>query len=534
MQEVSTQPAAPYLQLYLQMPLPCWVYDRQTLAFLDANPAAERLYGYSRAELLALDIFNIHPPSMVGRLRALLAARAAGEQGSEQSDWTHRTRAGVDLAVSVKAADIDWAGRQARIVFVTDFNEQLAVKTEIKLLYECLETADDMIVVTQADPDAHGNRHIVYVNASLERRTGYPRAELLGRDPRLLQGPDTDPAERQRIREALARWQPVTVELLNYSRSGEPYWVEMTISPVADENGWYRYWFSVERDITERKRAERALEARHDELEERVSVRTQELQRTVRDLEFFNRAVSHDLQNPLNGVRGFAEIMALKHGPGLNDDARRMLGLIRRSADHMHRIIQDLLSLGRINRMQLRPVSTDLAAVCQPVLARLQSAQPTHPVQVRLPAAVLLHADLQLLNLVFEQLLGNAWKYSAKVARAVIEVTASACPGGLVITVADNGVGFDPAAAGALFTPFQRLHPQSEFEGTGVGLASAALAVERLQGWIWAEGAAGQGARLHLFLPAAPTGAVRANAATTTVAPTTNTTTAPGHAVQPT
>ena len=506
MQDTPTHPAAVaqeavYRELYLQLPLPCWVYDRETLAFLDVNPAAERLYGHSRAELLALNICDLHSPAEAQRLRDLQATRVAGEPAGERIDWTHRTRAGVDLSVQVKACDIDWAGRAARIVFVTDFTEQRTAATEIKLLYECLETADDMIFVTRADADAHGDRPIVYVNASVERRTGYPRAELLGRDPRLLQGPDTDPAERQRIRAALTRWQPVTVELVNYTRSGEPYWVELTISPVADETGWYRYWFSVERDITARKQASQALQASHGELEQRVNARTQELQRTVRDLEFFNRAVAHDLQNPLNGVRGFTELMALKHGPSLSGDGRRMLGLIGRSADQMHHIIQDLLSLGRINRMQLRPVDVDVGELCRPLIGALQRAQPQRQVQSVLPTGLMVHADLQLLGSVFENLLGNAWKYSAHAPVARIELSARPCAAGLVLTVADNGCGCDVAAAHALFTPFQRLHAQAEFEGTGIGLAAVARAVERLQGWAWADSAPGQGARFHVFLP---------------------------------
>jgi PAS domain S-box-containing protein len=506
MQEASIQAAAPaqespYRQLYLHMPLPCWVYDRRTLLFLDANPAAERLYGYSRAEMLALDIYAIRPPAEADRLRTLLAARAAGEPANEQSDWIHRTRGGVELAVRVKAADIEWAGREARLVFAVDVTEQRAAATELKLLYECLETAQDMIVVTQADADAHGDRPIVYVNAAVERRTGYSRAELLGRDARLLQGPGTDADASQRIRDALARWQPVKVELLNYTRGGEPYWVEMTISPVADEHGWYCYWFSVERDITDRKRVEQAVAAHHDELEAHVSARTQELQHTVRDLEFFNRAVSHDLQNPLNGALGIAELMAKKHGPAMNDDGRRMLGLIRRSAEHMHRIIQDLLALGRLQRMDLRPVNVDIDELCEPLIDALHKAQPHRQVQCVLPAKVTVHADRQLLGLVFEQLLGNAWKYSVQVPAAHIEISARPSAAGLVLTVADNGAGFDVTAAHGLFAPFQRLHSQAEFEGSGIGLAIVARAIERLQGWVWAESPAGLGARFHVFLP---------------------------------
>lgn len=499
----ALEPETSFRTLFLQMPLACWVVDRRSLAILDANPAAERLTGCSRAQLMSAGLGDLQAPALDERARTLPfpGAEATGPLAAP-TEWIHLTRGGAELAVRISTSDIDWGGREARIVVATEVSEPRAVATEIKLLYECLEHAEDMIVVTQADADADGNRPIVYVNAAVERRTGYTRAELLGRDPRLLQGSATDPVARQRIVEALTRWQPLTVELLNYTRSGEPYWVELTISPVADERGWYRYWFSVERDITERKRSTQKLASRQDELEARVSERTRALQHTVRDLEFFNRAVSHDLQNPLNGVRGFAELLEKRHGSTMNDDGRRMLGLIQRSADHMNCIIQDLLSLGRVPRMTLRAGQVDVAALCRPLIEDLQQVEPHRAVQWVLPDRVQVHADVQLLSVVFKNLLDNAWKYTANAASARIEVSVQPCAAGQVLTVADNGVGFDTAAAHALFMPFQRLHRQADFTGTGIGLAIVARAVERLQGWAWAEGLPGQGARFHIFLPA--------------------------------
>jgi signal transduction histidine kinase len=186
----------------------------------------------------------------------------------------------------------------------------------------------------------------------------------------------------------------------------------------------------------------------------------------------------------------------------MNDDGRRMLGLVRRSAEHMNHIVQDLLSLGRVASMALRPSKVDLATLCQPMIDALQNAQPQRHVQWVLPAGVTAHADLQLLGVVLENLLGNAWKFSANVPAARIEISAQPCAAGQVLTVADNGVGFDTAAAHALFMPFQRLHAQADFEGTGIGLATVARAVDRLRGWAWAESPPGQGARIHVFLPA--------------------------------
>lgn len=376
------------------------------------------------------------------------------------------------------------------------------------LLYECLEVVHDMIVVTAADADAAGNRPIVYVNRAFEQRTGRARGDVIGRDARLLQGPATDPAAVARIRHALLRWQPFTVELVNYHRDGTPYWVEMTMTPVADAQGWYHYWVSVERDISARKRAEQGLADMNSALERRVSERTRELQHTVHDLESFGQSVSHDLQNPLNGVRGFAEMLQLKHGAALPEDGVRMLGLIRRSAEQMHHIIRDLLSLNRIHSMQPRPVPIDVTRLCKSLLAALRAEQPQRDLRWVVEEGLQVEADLQLLHLVFEHLLDNAWKFTGKVADAVITVSAHHNLDGSVISVADNGVGFDSALAQRLFGPFQRLHVMRDFEGNGIGLAAVARAVARLDGWVWADASPGHGARFHLFLPARPRGSV--------------------------
>ena len=277
----------------------------------------------------------------------------------------------------------------------------------------------------------------------------------------------------------------------------------MTITPVADDCGWYHYCFAVERDITERKRAQQALTDQNDALEVRVAQRTHELQQTVRDLEGFSQTIAHDLQNPLTSVRSFADLLLQDHAAVLPADATHMLRLMQRSTVHMQQIIRDLQALANINRMAARPVPTDLVALCRPLFTELQATDAQRSVQVVMPARIDVHADLQLLRVVFDSLLDNAWKYTSKTASACITLSAVSGPGGVVVTVADNGAGFDAAAAHRLFTPFHRLHRASQFNGTGIGLAAAARAVERMAGWVWADGRPDGGARFHVFLPSA-------------------------------
>ncbi len=240
-----------------------------------------------------------------------------------------------------------------------------------------------------------------------------------------------------------------------------------------------------------------------------MAERTRELQHTVHDLEAFSRTVSHDLQNPLNGVRGFAEMLLLKHGPVLPADASRMLGLIQRSADHMHAIIEQLLLLNRIDTMQARPVAIELDALCLDIISGLQRQHPERRLELDIASRGLVHADLQLLSIVLQNLLANAWKFSGKQQRtAQIRLGLQSLEGGVVLTISDNGIGFNANRAQSLFSPFGRLVGAHEFEGLGTGLAQAARAAQRLGGWLWADSRLGEGARFHLFLPTVSSPAV--------------------------
>jgi PAS domain S-box-containing protein len=486
-------------QLLRLMPLPCWVVDAVSLAVLEANRAAEEAYGYARDEFLGLSWSEL-----AGSADACRSLTTEPGGAGAPSYWILRTRRGDRVAAEIRAHEIAWSGRPVYLVFATDITRQREATLEMQLVYECLEAAGDMIVVTAADPDVRGERPIVYVNRAFEQRTGYTRAEAIGRDAKFLQGPLSDPDAVARLRRAIARWEPVTVELVNYTKAGEAFWIEMTLTPTADERGWYHYWFAVESDITERKQLQQSLLDSNDELERRVADRTRELRNMVRDLEAYNRMVSHDLQNPLNGVRGFTELLQMKHAAALPADASRMLGLIQRSADHMHRVIEDLLALSRINTMLPRPALVDLVQMAQAILDKHRAQEPTRQVLFESAEAAPLLVDRQLLQIICEQVLGNAWKYTRQQPEALLSLHTRPCEAGVVVTFCDNGIGLDASAAQALFGPFQRQARARPFEGTGIGLAIVARAADRLSGWVWADSPGGAGMRIHLFLPVQP------------------------------
>lgn len=220
-----------------------------------------------------------------------------------------------------------------------------------------------------------------------------------------------------------------------------------------------------------------------------------------RELDAFSYSASHDLVAPLRSISGFTGILE-RHAWGQRDnEAKRLLDHIRDSSSRMRDLIDDLLRLSRINRSQLNKEVVDLTALALQVIEKLRLTEPTRTVTTVVPCKLSTHGDRRLLLIVLENLLGNAWKYSAKKTAARIELGAlGSSAGEQVILVRDNGAGFDMCYAGKLFGAFQRLHPKHEFPGNGVGLATVQRIIHRHGGRIWAEAKVNEGATFYFTL----------------------------------
>ena len=223
---------------------------------------------------------------------------------------------------------------------------------------------------------------------------------------------------------------------------------------------------------------------------------------TLAELEAFNYSVSHDLRAPLRPLAGFSEALVADHGDKLDAKARDYLQRIRSAAKRMDQLIDDLLSLSRMSRADVSRQSVDLCALATSIVEELRASEPTRTVVLVATAPAIASADARLVRIMLENLLRNAWKFTRDKPGARIEVGATAGKGaGATYFVRDDGVGFDPAYAGKLFQPFQRLHAASEFEGTGIGLAIVNRIVQRHGGRIWAESEPGHGATFFFTLP---------------------------------
>lgn len=271
--------------------------------------------------------------------------------------------------------------------------------------------------------------------------------------------------------------------------------------PIADAAGRRTHLFYRGADISELVRKEEQLQQLNALLERRVSERTAELSAANRELEAFAYSVSHDLRTPLRGIDGFSQLLLEQHSAALGEQGIGYLQRVRRGTQRMGTLIDDMLMLSRVARAPLTRVNVDLSALAAEVAAELQRQSPARLVAWRLAPAIEIDADPGLIRILLDNLLGNAWKYTRDSAAPVIELGVESVAAGVAFFVRDNGVGFDMAYAGKLFQAFQRLHRPKDFEGTGIGLATAARVVQRHGGRISAEGRPGDGATFHVFLP---------------------------------
>jgi len=227
------------------------------------------------------------------------------------------------------------------------------------------------------------------------------------------------------------------------------------------------------------------------------------------ELEAFSYSVSHDLRAPLRSIDGFSKLLLDGYRDKLDAKGQDFLHLVRDSAQRMSELIDDLLLLSRVGRADLSRGQIDLSEIARGVSEELQKKDPDRHVKWCIEEQLLVEADSGLMRVAFDNLLGNAWKFTSKVSAPQIEVGTDQQEGVLVFFVRDNGAGFNLGYAEKLFSPFQRLHTESEFEGTGIGLATVHRIVDRHGGRIWADSAVGRGATFYFTIPPARPGGRR-------------------------
>lgn len=315
------------------------------------------------------------------------------------------------------------------------------------------------------------------------------------------------PDDRVRAQEA---WRKATAGESKYSlearlrrKDGVYRWWLVRGEPLRDQSGTIVKWFGTCTDIHDLKVAEAELRASRDNLEQRVDERTSELQSANRELEAFSYSISHDLRSPLRAIDGYSRMLVEEHNASLNDEGKRLLGVVRSETLRMATLIDELLAFSRVDRQRMQPCQIDMRALAMNALNEVQRANPKRKVRVNIPLLPTVRGEPAMLRQVWVNLLSNAMKFTRHREQAQIDIGVAQPNGEQIFYVRDNGAGFDMAHAGKLFGVFQRLHGEEEFEGNGVGLAFVKRIVQRHNGRVWAEGSPGEGATFFFSIPVA-------------------------------
>ena len=476
---------------------------------VDVNQQACRGLGYSRDELLRMRVADIEIEVSPANSMATWAAMQPGTPVTLEG--RHRRKDGTVFPVEVRIGLFHADGRDFALAVARDISARRQAETALRASEERLRaTLDNTPGVAVQWYDRNG--HVLYWNKASEQLYGVAAAQAMGKTLRDLL---YTPAQFQGFLDAIAGieqqgmpYGPEEVEMQN--RQGEKICVIYTLFQIPG-NVNEPIFVCMDVDISERKRAEAELQLHREHLEELVRARTDAMDVANRELEAFSYSVSHDLRSPLRAVDGFAQALAEDYADKLDATGQDYLQRIRGGTQRMAALIDAMLQLSRIGRKPLNPSSLDLSAMAREILAELAMAEPARQVTIDITSGLRAWGDAQLLHAALANLLGNAWKYSAKTPRAQITFGHMQQDGQMVCFVRDNGVGFDMAHAGKLFGAFQRLHHRAEFEGTGIGLATVQRIIHRHGGRIWAEAAPGQGATFYFTLPVQPPDAASAN-----------------------
>lgn len=340
---------------------------------------------------------------------------------------------------------------------------------------------------------AHGTQSILLMDENGLIKLVNPFAQkIFGFDDAEMQGKylgDLTPELKLNELSKLARAENgLRVDSIAKRRDGTIFPVEVTVNMYASRGIYYLVVFVI--DITHRKEQEEALKSQKRSLEEVNS-----------ELETFSYSVSHDLRAPLRAVGGYAKMLEEDYNDVLDQKGKRLITVIQESASKMGLLIDELLQFSRLGRKELTKTVVDMKAIAETALYELNKSV-QHSAEITIQTFHPALADASLMSHVWANLLSNAIKYSSKTESPRIEIKSEERDGKIIYSIKDNGVGFDMQYSHKLFGVFQRLHTSDEFEGTGVGLATAQRIIEKHGGKIWADGKVGVGATFYFFLEA--------------------------------
>lgn len=458
------------------------------------------LVGYSHEEMMGMTFLDItHPEDLhqdLGLLRRLLAREIPHYQMEKR--YLHRDGRVVWVHLTLSLVRQPDGSPDYLIAVVKDIGERKKTEEALRTSEQLLRQAQRLAGLATWRADVATRRFTALTDSS--EVLGLPAGEFSDEELLARTHPDDKPVVLRQWAAAVQGHGSYNLEY-RLSFDGRERWFSVQAEFERNANGRAVRALGVTQDITARKRAELEIQRLNTSLEQRIQLRTQALRGAYNELESYSYAVAHDLRSPLRIINGFAQALQ-EDNPALDATSQQHLQRIMAASKKMGELIDGLLQLSQVGRGPLQRTTVDLSAIARRLLEEQAAQEPGRRVEWSVQDGLRADADASLVDALLQNLLHNAWKYTAGTPAATIRVWARQHEGRTWFCVQDNGAGFDMARADKLFQPFQRLHMPHEFGGLGIGLATALRIVQRHGGVFEAEGTPGKGARFAFTLPA--------------------------------
>ncbi len=507
-EETLQQSKERYKILFEGNPIPMWAFDMETYQIVMVNNAAVNHYGYSMNEFSTMTIMDLRPPEEKDILIKYLNTNNKN-QINKSGEWRHLKKDGTLIDVEIASHIIPWGNTKVRLVAAYDITERKKTQDHLHLLESVITNTNDSVLICKIDNDNLEHSKVIYINDAFTKMTGYQFDEVLEKSSMLLQGLTSDSGEIEKIKEALIRRESTEFELLNRKKNGDHFWNNFTIVPVADKNGVFTHWVSIQRDVTARKQHE---EIARKKLEKLIEERTRELHQALANekelVEMKSRFVaiaSHEFRTPLSTIN-FATNFLQDHFQQLSvEEISSKLKRIEKQVTHMTSLLEDVILVGRneLNKIQVIRSTVQIRNFIDKILEEvLQTTKNTHAIKLDYEVTNLyLEADEKLLRNIIINLLTNAIKFSP--AQKEIQVIIRQQDQYLVLSVIDKGIGISESDQKHLYEAFYRGKNASAIAGSGLGLSIVKKAVELLNGEMELKSELSKGTQIKVKLPLA-------------------------------